>query len=416
MRDSVGKMHKRKKILIFNAGPIFPVKGMHQVRVFNQIKSLNKDHDVSFMFMYTRKDARDETYFQLKSYCQNIESFRSFPQKVLFRALKKIFLNKIFERLAYPIDYFSYSNILTSRLIAGKVKYGKYDIVISHYWVASGFLKYLPDDIFSCIDTHYLVEENLELFFKGQYSHLTNKNLKNSLEKELSIQKKCFQNINLIIVNSMSQKDILKKQGINNVKFVPNGQDLRPFLDYKIEEKEDEKKVLFYGSLANQFNQKALRRIIKSIWPGIHEKDPDTKLVILGSAPPEWIVKMAENDEALIVTGFVQDVRPVLYSCNVCLIPLESGSGFRGRTVELLACGVPIIGTENALKSIKIEHGVNGIIAEADEIIIKWTLELLNNTKMCERISSSGKELVKQNYSLEATFGKLSEFFSNENL
>ena len=69
-----------------------------------------------------------------------------------------------------------------------------------------------------------------------------------------------------------------------------------------------------------------------------------------------------------------------------------------------------MIGTDNALKSIQIEHGVNGYISDSDEEIAKYSVLMATDAEEREKIVRNGKEFVKDNYSIEATFGKLSEY------
>jgi glycosyltransferase involved in cell wall biosynthesis len=407
-------MGKRKNILVFNAGPIFPIGGMHQVRVYNQLMSLSKDHSVDCMFLYTRKDAKALTQKNLSPYCNKIIPLKTLSQTIYFRGFKKLFLNWFFRGIHYPLDYFSYSNIFTSKKIGRNISHFPYDIVISHYWQASGFLKYLSNKVFRCLDTHYLVEENLDLYQKGMYGHLDNDRLGRRLEKELSIQNDCFKNTDLLIVNSYEQQKILEQTGSHNLLCIPNGQNLKPYLEYQRNDEQTFKNLLFYGALSNQFNQKALRRIIEKLLPLVRKEHPEIKQIIMGASPPEWLKKIAVTDSTLEVTGFVGDVRPVFASCFAAVIPLESGSGFRGRTVELLASGVPVVGTTNALQSVRIEHGVNGFIADTDEEIIHWVVQLIQDKELRKRISDAGRTLASTNYTLEATFGILSKYLQKE--
>ncbi len=405
---------KGKKILVYSGGGIFPIGGMHQVRILNQIKSLAKDHIVDYMFLYSKNHHKTETQKGLSDLCRNVIPFRTFTQSFVFRLARKIFLKKLINFLSLPSDHFTLSNTITARSIAKKISKSDYDIIVSHYWHASGFLKYLPHNFYKAIDTHYLVEENLDLYHKGKYSHIDNDRLEKLLNKELYLQNACFDLSDLLIVNSFAQENILVNKGHFKTICIPNGQDLKPYLEYSGNNEEKNKNLLFYGSLSNQFNQKALKRILNNIWPEIRKKYKDVKLIIMGSSPPEWLQTLADDDTSIEVTGFVDDIRPVLQKCTACLLPLESGSGFRGRTVELLASGIPVVGTTNALKSVRISHGVNGIIADTDEELVQWAIKLLADKDLHRSISLAGKEFVMENYSLEATFGKLSEYFSGE--
>jgi len=403
---------KKKRILIFSGDSIFPIIGMHQVRIFNQIKSLSADHDVHCMFLYTKEIQKNESIKSLSLHCNKIIPYRTFTQSLAFRILKKLLLKRVFSHLAYPLDYFESSNIITARLIANRISQENYDIVISHYWQASGVLKYLPEKLLKCIDTHYLVEENLDLYRKGYYKHINKANLGYLLNKELQLQNICFTNAGLLIVNSKLQKEILDTAGVYQSICIPNGQDLIDYLDYSPNDTLQDNNLLFYGALSNQFNQKALKRMLNAIFPQIRKVHHDIRLIIMGSGAPEWLIKLAGEEKAIEVTGFVEDVRPVFQRSLMAIIPLESGSGFRGRVIELLASGVPVIGTTNALNSVGLDHGINGLITDSDEEIVSYALQLIGNANMRHKLSMEGKEFVRRNYSLEATFGRLSQFFT----
>lgn len=406
-------MAARKQILIFNSGPLYPIGGMNQVRVINQVKSLSKNHEVDLCFLYIKDNHRHHTTEKLKPYCRKIIPVKTITQTITYRLLRKFLFNKLMHLWAYPLDFFSNSNMMTSRTIASKLKAQKYDVIISHYWQASGFLKYLPKNTIKCIDTHYLVEENMEVFNNGKYAHIGSGKMGLLLKKELMLQNEIFSHADLLIVNSMVQKQILDKINPSNESLcIPNGQELDAYFQYRPNRHEKELSLLFYGALSNQFNSRALKRILENILPIIRKKKPSMKLIIMGSGPPGWLKDTTSYDPDIIITGFVEDVRTVFAQCFACLIPLESGSGFRGRTVELLASGVPVIGTTNALKSVQIEHGVTGFIAETDEEIAAYAIKLIDDNVLRQEVSQAGKDFAKSHYTLEATFGRLSKYFS----
>lgn len=410
-------MSKRKSILIYNSTPLFPQGGMNIVRVYNQILTLSRDHNIDFMFLETNNAGSQETYEKLSPICRRVIPIKTFNQTYFYKVLKKLILKKFLNIINYPVDYFNLSNPLTAKKIANTIKKRKYDVIISHYWQASGFFKYLPiSKTTKCIDTHYIVEENLILLKKGAYNHLNEKKYGSLLRKELKLQNKWFKKADLLVVNSFLQKDLLKK--VNSIKpliVIPNGQKLNHYLNYdNTNLTKNDLKILFYGALGNQFNEKAVKRIVYNIIPMIKKKLPGIKLIIMGSGRPKWLEEEALSNKNINFLGFVKDVRPVFHQCLLSLIPLESGSGFRGRTIELLASGIPIIGTYNALASVKIEHGINGIIAESDEAIAKWTIELIKNNKLRNKISINGIDFAIKNYSLDVTFGKLSKYFQEK--
>lgn len=399
-----------KNILIFSSTSLYPVEGMSQVRLINQIKSLSTKHSTSLMYFYTKEEQKIKTATELNKYCSFIIPIKTFTQSILFRAIKKVALNKAFKILSQPLDYYTNSNLLSAHSIANKIMKSNYNVVITHYWQASGFMKMLPENIYKAIDTHYLVEENIKLFKKGMYSHIKNRTLGKLLNKELEIQNNCFKYVDLLIVNSRQQKDILDSKGIKKSIVVPNGQDIEKYLNVTLNPCNNDINILFYGSLSNQFNQRAVKRLLEKIWPSIKNLYPSIKLIIMGSGPTEWIINKSKEDENIEVTGYVENVNEIFKVSTVAVIPLESGSGFRGRVVELMAGGVPVIGTNNALKSINISNMINGIVADRDEDIIKSIIEIVNNNQLRTKISNEGRKFVKENYTIESTFDVLGDY------
>lgn len=405
----------RKKILIVNPGSLYPVVGMNQIRVINQIKSLSQNHDIDLLFFDTKIKSKFNTVRELNEFCKQIIPVKTVTQTFIFSILRKLFLKKIFNIFAIPYEYFSLSNYFSAKRIAKFVDKDNYDIVITHYWQSAGFFKYLKKtNPIRCIDTHYVVEEMLMIYDSGNYKHLNEVQVGKQLPKELLLQNRFFSICDLLIVNSSLQEDLINKSFPDKkVLTIPNGQSLNYYFNFKQDDaKRNNKKILFYGALSNEFNGRAIQRIINNILPKLKIIIPDIQLIILGSSPPQWI-RTLNNKGNIIVKGFVDDIRPILAESYLTLIPLESGAGFRGRTIELMAMGVPIIGTHNALDCLNITNGIHSFIIDDDEEIVKQILKLINNPLLRKEISDNEKVFVANNYSLESTFGKLSYYFSN---
>ena len=401
----------KKTILIVNPSPLYPVEGMNQVRVINQIKSLSVDHNVILMFLYKNETGRLETLNKLVPFCYKVYPLKTFSHSLFLRIANKIFLKKALKYCSIPSEYFTLSNIISSKQIAKKVDSLSYDVLITHYWQSAGFFKFIKKNVGKlAIDTHYAVEENIELFKAGKYDHFASEKMDEELRKELLLQNKFFKISDFLIVNSQRQQYLIKKTFSDlPIRVIPNGQDLSTFLNFDNDNIVLEKNILFYGALSNQFNNRALKRIVYDILPAVRKYFPTIKLIALGSSPPLWLIKESEK-QAIEVTGFVDDIRPMLAKSYLTLIPLDSAAGFRGRTVELMAMGVPIIGTHNALDCIGATHDRDMYLLDEDDEIVSIVVTLLNDREKRDEISSNAKQFAMQNYSLDATFGKLSNY------
>ena len=71
---------------------------------------------------------------------------------------------------------------------------------------------------------------------------------------------------------------------------------------------------------------------------------PEAELDIVGADPPPD-VRAADGRDGVCVHGFVEDLSPILEDTQACLIPLFAGGGIRVKILELLARGIPCIGS-----------------------------------------------------------------------
>ena len=144
--------------------------------------------------------------------------------------------------------------------------------------------------------------------------------------------------------------------------------------------KEYPKSWFIKAKLTKSFDSKqnyfAVKRFIEKILPHVKKEIPEVKVRIVGRKPPSSIKNM-HNGYDFFVEGFVSDVRVPISKCCVMILPLELGAGFRSRIVEVMALGVPIVGTHNALDNAGLTSGKNAYISDHNEkmaeyLVLDW--------------------------------------------
>ncbi len=401
------------KILAVYPGPMYPVQGMSQVRAINQISRLAADHEIYLVNLVSNQrqldTARQELQGRVKGYFPVY--LPSFRQSRLVRAF-----GFTLTRLRWLASFLSIEEISLSarpvkrqlRRIAEKLEY---DCLLIHYWYLGYMFDWIKPGILKVMDTHYLVEENQEIISEYRLSGLLRFRMGHELSHCAQRQDRYFQRSDLIIVNSVKQRYILLgKDPSLYVDVTVNGQDIGEYLEYRAAV--ESKSILFYGALSNQFNRKGLERLLAVIYPRLRQAVPDLKLYIVGSCPPNDII-VRYPCSGVVVTGFVEDIKPVVASRCLMILPLETGSGFRGRIVETMALGVPVVGTNNALQSVGLVDGEEGFIADANDQIVAKALEIIQDESIRDRMSIACRHFAETNFSLECTFGVLSRKLSD---
>ena len=395
----------KKRILIVSTAELFPVTMMAQNRIISMIKRLSQDHAIDLLL--PEKGNAQEKNYSLINYC----NIFYYTHQRNFRIVKKLhyyFIVKLYIRFFfYPRTYYSIKNKNIKNTIIELLDNKKYDIILLHYWHLINIISGInTHNIKIILDTHGLIYQKEILQAKEITNHIYRYFEVIRANKFKSLELKSLNSANHLIFNSIvDSKTYYDIVGKSNFIIIQNGQDINYY--NSIVSSENKNTILFYGSMEAKQNIIAFKIFWYKIFPTIKKYNASVKLIILGANPPKWINLL---DSGLItVTGYVDDVRPFIIQSSLCIIPLTVGAGFRGRVVEVMAMGVPVVGTHNALDSINMTHSKHGYISDNDREMASYSIKILKNTKLQKELSDNCKRFIKENYSIEATYGKLSK-------
>ena len=165
-------------------------------------------------------------------------------------------------------------------------------------------------------------------------------------------------------------------------------------------------RIAYYGGLGSTHNEAAALRSHGQIMRLIWKRLPDTELWLVGSHPSERLRRLTA-DSRVKVTGFVERVQEVLSTMSLVLCPWSGHYGFRSRIVEVMALGVPVLATPEAVDGMELESGRGIILADSDAALAEAALELLSAPSQLEAQSRLARSEMERLYSLENTYGRL---------
>jgi glycosyltransferase involved in cell wall biosynthesis len=135
--------------------------------------------------------------------------------------------------------------------------------------------------------------------------------------------------------------------------------------------------VLFVGSFEHPPNVEAAVRLVRRIFPRIATARPDARLLLVGPDPPSEL--RAAADGSVLVTGRVEDVRPLLDAAAVVVAPLTRGGGMRVKVLDALAAGKALVASPPALAGVEVEPGVHAMVEEDDDAFARAVVALLED-------------------------------------
>jgi glycosyltransferase involved in cell wall biosynthesis len=104
--------------------------------------------------------------------------------------------------------------------------------------------------------------------------------------------------------------------------------------------------IVFVADFAHDPNEDAALWFLEEVFPIIRQRAPHVRLWMVGSNPTPKVRHLAVNP-SITVTGFVTDEQLAVYysKARVAIAPLRYGAGMKGKVVEAMRFGVPIVTT-----------------------------------------------------------------------
>ena len=156
--------------------------------------------------------------------------------------------------------------------------------------------------------------------------------------------------------------------------------------------------LLYVGAMNRTANIDAVRYFYEKVFPLIKREVPGAKFSIVGNKPPEEITRIGREDNDVIVTGFVDDIKPYYLKASVFVAPLFVGGGVIVKILDALAAGIPVVTTSVGNEGIDAVPDKDILIAnEAAEFAEKVIL-LLKDKERSQCISENGRAFVQDKF------------------
>jgi glycosyltransferase involved in cell wall biosynthesis len=172
----------------------------------------------------------------------------------------------------------------------------------------------------------------------------------------------------------------------------------------------DGRTLVYLGNYAHFPNEDAALWFVEEMFPRIREVMPSTRLFLVGSRPTRRICAL-KGEPGIHVTGTVQDVRPYLERASVFIAPIRKGAGIKGKVLEAMATGIPVVATTCANAGIRARDGEEMRIADSAEAFACAVLDVLHDKEQRMDLSRKGRTLVEERFNWGMLAGKMAEVY-----
>ena len=168
--------------------------------------------------------------------------------------------------------------------------------------------------------------------------------------------------------------------------------------DYSMGRSERAAKVVgLVGGMRNETSRRAAVRLITSVWPRVRRCVPDARLLIAGYDARTELAPFVETP-GVVIQQDLADAADAFKECAAFAYPLTAGGGLKGKVLEAMAYGVPVVTTPAGIDGIDATPGVHAVVSDDDEVMAQALVELLETPARRARMAEAARVLVEQRY------------------
>ena len=179
------------------------------------------------------------------------------------------------------------------------------------------------------------------------------------------------------------------------------------FENFALQDVEPEPHTLvFVGNYKHYPNADAMLFFFDKVWEDIRSEIPDAHIYVVGTTPPGDILQIADGKN-IFVTDAVPDVRPYIQKASVCIAPLISGAGLRGKVIEYAALKRTFVATSIATTDLSFKDGVDYFCADQPAEFSQRIIQLLKDPELARQMADRAYHTARENYGTERLTGYL---------
>jgi glycosyltransferase involved in cell wall biosynthesis len=153
-------------------------------------------------------------------------------------------------------------------------------------------------------------------------------------------------------------------------------------------------RLVFEGSMSFGPNLSAAIFLVEQVMPLVWSRRPDASVVLVGRDPPPKL--LALENERVLVTGSVDDVRPFVRQAQVFMCPLLDGAGIKNKLLQAFSMGKAVVATPVSVGGLGAQDGTHLLVRDSAPALAEAALRLLDDAALRARLGGAARTLVHE--------------------
>lgn len=164
--------------------------------------------------------------------------------------------------------------------------------------------------------------------------------------------------------------------------------------------------IVFLGGYRHPPNIDAVEYYLSEIHPLVRSRlSEPVRFTAAGDAPPPSLKSCEGND--VLVSGFIEDIGPLLHEARVMVAPLRYGAGVKGKILTALAHGLPVVTTSIGAEG--IGDGSAMRVADTAEAFSREVCRLYTDEGSWRALHDAGFQYLRENTSRAVAIRSVAE-------
>lgn len=377
--------------------PYPPTRGGTQVRTFHLLKYLRQRHSVTLLTLRS-PDVTDAEIEALRSEVDQLMVF-SRPSLINRGNWSKLQRFGDFVLTGTPPNVRSSYSAEAQHWIDRVVADGKFDVITCEHCVNETYIRpQWRQQLRTIVNIHSSVYGTCKNQLQtGTSEHIWRDRLNLALLKRYE-QTYCAKFSGIVVTTADDEQQIRAFCPQTKIAIIPNGVDFSEFPCRSIDP--GGHRLIFIGAMDNVANIDAVRFFSLEVFPTLRQQYPDITLELVGSRPGAEVTELAQFP-GITVTGRVSSMAEYLHRSTVCVVPMRTGFGIKNKTLEAMAAGVPVVGSDRGLEGLSVDQPglpLRALRANHPNEYVNAIDRLFQNASLRVELSQAARQLVEQTY------------------
>lgn len=389
----------------------WPTNMGNRVRILNMAKEIARRHEVTLLALAqqdTTQDAMRDAESQCGELGVTLRSVRRAPRSLVMRARDRVRSDLKFRFGAVLRQESWYGCVELLEAAESQVAETHPDVVLFNYWFTTQPLisrLRVP----SICDTHDVLSEGYARARFGSDISLAEAMRQSGFVRRLATREKMAleRYSALIAVSDRDAASIRQQLAVTIPTTAITTLRSQEPLSY-VEPGVGRDRILFYGALQSRMNSDAARVAALKVLPLVRQQRPDATLTIAGSWAASATRDLGLGENTRFV-GEVEDLATLLHSADVLILPLSTGSGVKGRVLEAMQAGLPIVGSSLAFEGLGVASGEDVVSCDDWHEMANLVASLLGSQRERRALARRARASVQREFSWENTYGRIHE-------